>query len=195
MTTWSLTMEYYWGFRMVSKSLTISRCILIIVFSFFLSGMAGSPPLVGGPAPAFELETRDGKVISLSDFKGKTIILNFWATWCVPCIKEMPEFNKAYPSLKDRNVEIIAINFGETKGRVDGFVTQHRLKFPVLLDRYANTSQDYRVRSLPVTFFITPDGIIRDEIFGGGITQELIEHKLRQLAHPFHLRKATLQSD
>ena len=170
------------------------RFIIFIFFSFFLSGMAGSPPFVGGLAPTFELEATNGRILKLSDLKGKTIILNFWATWCVPCIKEMPALNKAYPLLKSKNVEIVAINFAESKERVEKFTSEHHLNFPVLLDSYGDTSQDYKVRGLPVTYFITPDGIVGDEIVGGGLTLELIEEKLRQLAHPMPPESATLQS-
>jgi peroxiredoxin len=140
-----------------------------------------SPPLhVGGLAPDFELENREGKLFKSSDLKNKTVILNFWATWCVPCIKEMPELIKAYASFKDNDVEIIAINFAEARSKVEEFVDTHQLKFPVLLDTYGDVAQDYRVRSLPVTYFISADGILRDSVFGG-ITQELIQNKLKQL--------------
>ena len=93
----------------------------------------------------------------------------------------MPELNKAYASFKnDDDVEIIAINFSETRSEVDEFVKKYHLKFPVLLDKYGDVSQDYRVRNLPVTYFISPNGIIMDSVFGG-ITQQLIKKKLKQL--------------
>ena len=169
---------------MVFRFLAIDRLIVIALFSFILLGMAGSPPLVGGPAPIFELENMDGKVVKSSDLKGKTLVLNFWATWCVPCIKEMPALNKAYPLLKNKDVEIVAINFSESKEKVEKFISDYHLKFPVLLDSYGDISQDYRVGGLPVTYFITPDGIVAGKIFGGGLTQELIEEKLKQLSQP-----------
>jgi len=131
---------------------------------------------VGGPAPSFELETLSGEIFKSSDLKNKAVILNFWATWCVPCIKEMPELNKAHASFKENDVEIIAINFAETRSKVDKFVSKHPINSPVLLDKYGNVSQDYRVRNLPVTYFISPDGIIMDTVFGG-ITQQLIKKK------------------
>lgn len=167
-------------FHMVSKILIPSRLTLVIFFSFFFSGMSSPPLRVGGPAPSFELKTLKGKIFKSSDLKNKAVILNFWATWCVPCIKEMPELNKAYTSFKNDDVEIIAINFSETRSEVDEFVKKYHLKFPVLLDKYGDVSQDYRVRNLPVTYFISPNGIIMDSVFGG-ITQKLIETKLKQL--------------
>ena len=179
-TTWLLIMDYYWEFLMAFNFSLRFKSFVIVFLSLFLAGMAKSPPLVGGPAPFFELETVDGQIVKLSDLKGKFVILHFWATWCVPCIKEMPEFQKAHQSLEDSNVEIIAINLGENKKRVDKFIQDYRLSFPVLLDKFGNVSEKYKVTGLPVTYFISPDGIIRDGIFGGGITQKIIETKINQ---------------
>jgi len=151
-----------------------------VVSEFFLLGMAASPPLVGGPAPAFKLKTVDGKILQLSDLKGQFVVLNFWATWCVPCIKEMPEFQKAHQSLNHK-VKIIGINLAESKEKVDEYVKAHDLGFPIVLDDFGNVSQEYEVLHLPVTYFITPDGIIREKVFGGGVTQEMIEAKINQL--------------
>ena len=165
---------------MASKSFLKSRCIAVVVFSVFLTGMASSPPLVGGPAPAFELKTVEGQVVKLEDMKGKFLILTFWATWCVPCIKEMPEFEKIYQSSPDKNIKIIAVNFSESKEKVENYIRGRNLNFPVALDRYGNISGKYKVRHLPVTFIITPDGIIQEELIGGGLTQEIIENKIGQ---------------
>ncbi len=104
-------MDYYSELPMVSmrfnKSLLFTRSILIAFLGFFLSGMAKAPPLVGGPAPQFELETVGGQTIKMSDLKGEFVVLNFWATWCVACSKEMPEFQKAHQTLADNNIKII----------------------------------------------------------------------------------------
>ena len=143
--------------------------------------MAASPPLVGGPAPTFKLETVDGQIIEMSDLKGRFVVLNFWATWCHACIKEMPEFQKAYQSLNPK-VKIIGINLAESKEKVNDYLRGKGYSFPVLLDGYGNVSQEYEVLHLPVTYIITPDGIIRDKIFGGGVTQKMIEAKIDQFS-------------
>jgi peroxiredoxin len=153
----------------------------VVFLSLFLLGMAASPPLVGGPAPAFKLKAVDGQVVGLSDLKGQLIVLNFWATWCVPCIKELPEFQKAHQSLSQK-VKIIGINLAESKEKVGAYMEDHHLSFPILLDRYGNVSQEYKVMHLPVTFFISPDGIVREKTFGGGITEKMIEAKINQLS-------------
>jgi peroxiredoxin len=165
----------------LTRSKILLRSLLILFLSVFVSAMAKAPPLVGGPAPQFELQTIEGQTVKLSDFKGEFVVLNFWATWCVPCIKEMPEFQKIHQSSGNGNIKIIAVNLSETKDRVDKFTQDYQLTFPILLDGYGNTFERYRVRSLPVTYFISPDGIIREEIQGGGLTQEIIEAKIEQI--------------
>ncbi len=166
---------------MVFKSSIKPRCAPVVFLSLFLLGMAASPPLVGGPAPAFKLEAVDGQIINMADLKGQFVVLNFWSTWCVPCIKEMPEFQKAHESLNPK-VKIIGINLGESKEKIGEFVQNNRLSFLILLDGYGNVSQEYEVIHLPVTYFITPDGIIRDKVFGGGVTEKMIEAKINQLS-------------
>ena len=165
---------------MAFKYFVKHRCAWLLYLSLFQLGMAASPPLVGGPAPAFQLKTVNGQTLKLSDLKGQFVVLNFWATWCVPCIKELPEFQKAHNTLK-QEVKIIGINLAESKEKVDEYMATHHLDFTVLLDAYGNTSQEYEVVNLPVTFFITPDGVIREKIFGGGVTQKMIETKFNQL--------------
>ena len=165
---------------MVFKSIVKPRTACVVFLSLFLMGMAASPPLVGGPAPLFQLKAVDGQIFKLSDWKGQFVILNFWATWCLPCTKEMPEFQEAHQALNSK-IKIIGINLAESKERVDEFVHNHHLSFPILLDEYGNVSQDYEVIHLPVTYLISPDGIIRDKIFGGGITRKMIESRIAQL--------------
>ena len=161
----------------------------LIIFIFFISNVLADEKsniknlIVNKELKTYDnitfLDTKD-KLIKLNDYKGYLVILNFWATWCVPCIKEMPELNKAYASYKDSGVEIIAINFAESRSEVDEFVNKHQLNFPVVLDKYGDVSQDYKIRNLPVTYFISSKGIIMDIAFGG-INQEFIKAKLKQL--------------
>ena len=164
---------------MAFKFFIKSRCASVVFVSLLLLGMAASPPLVGGPAPTFKLEAVDGQFMGMADLKGQFVVLNFWATWCHACIKEMPEFQKAHESLNPK-VKIIGINLAESKEKVAEYIQNKGVSFPVLLDAYGNVSQEYRVVNLPVTFFITPDGVIREKIFGGGVTQKMIEAKFNQ---------------
>lgn len=166
---------------MVFKLFVKSRCASVVFLSLFLLGMAASPPLVGGPAPTFKLEAVDGQIIKMSDLKGQFVVLNFWATWCHGCVKEMPEFQKAHQSLKHKT-KIIGINLTESKEKLSKYIRGKGYNFPILLDGYSNVSQEYEVLHLPATFFITSDGVIQEKVFGGGVTQKMIEAKINQLS-------------
>ena len=89
----------------------------------------------------------------------------------------LPEFQKLHQSSPEKNIAVIAINFAESKTKVEEYLQNRQISFPILLDRYGDVSGKYKIRNLPVTYLISPDGIIQEEIFGG-VTQEIIENKI-----------------
>jgi peroxiredoxin len=113
------------------------------------------------PAKDFELSTIDGRKVKLSDMKGKIVMVNFWATWCKPCIKEMPMFVKIYEKYKERGFEILAITVDapEDRPKVVSFAQQQKIDFPILYDE--SVAALYGVRSFPTTFFIGKQGTVR----------------------------------
>ena len=120
-------------------------------------------------APDFELVTLTGESVKLSDYRGKTVMLNFWASWCPPCRIEMPHMENYYKENKEaENVEIIAVNMTKveiSKGeKVGDFVDEHKLTFPILLDKAGEVMDLYQVRAYPTTYMINPEGIITDKI-------------------------------
>jgi cytochrome c biogenesis protein CcmG/thiol:disulfide interchange protein DsbE len=118
-------------------------------------------PWTGGPAPALGLKDLEGASQSLQAYRGKVVILNFWATWCEPCRDEMPSFNKLRRSFEGRPVAVLAVNVGEGEGRIGEFLRKVPVEFPVLLDRDAKASRDWKVRLMPTTFIIGRDGRVR----------------------------------
>ncbi len=123
----------------------------------------------GSKAPNFSLKTLDGKEIQLTDYRGKKVILNFWATWCPPCREEMPEMQKFYRDYKDKDVEILAVNltYAETKKeKIGEFVEKYDLSFPVPLDEKNTTGKQFRAVSIPTSYFIDENGIIRNSHIG-----------------------------
>ena len=112
------------------------------------------------PALDFKLKDLDGKEVSLSDFKGKKVFLNFWASWCPPCKAEMPDIEKLYNETKDSDLVILAINLGESKKDVTSFLENNKYNFPVLLDSDQTIAQQYNVQYIPTSFFIDEDGNI-----------------------------------
>lgn len=139
---------------------------------------AGSASLVGQPAPHFELKNLAGESIRLRDFKGKVVMLNFWATWCAPCRAEAPELQAAAIENKDKLV-IIGINLtvNDTPAEVPNFVEEFGLTFPIVLDETGEVSKMYQVMGLPTSVFIDKDGIVK-EVRLGPINRAYIAAKL-----------------
>lgn len=118
------------------------------------------------PSKDFELSTIEGRKVKLSDLKGKVVMVNFWATWCQPCIKEMPLFVKIYERYKDRGFEILAISVDELEDRpkIISFVDRLKINFPILYDE--GIAKLYEAKSFPTTVFIGKQGNIRYQNFG-----------------------------
>lgn len=109
-------------------------------------------------APSFELSDDKGEVYSLSDFRGKPVIINFWATWCPPCRAELPSMNRAWEKVKDQGIEMVAINVGEDAETVITFQKDHPIDFHVLLDPSGETMSQWPIKGLPTTFVIDKEG-------------------------------------
>ncbi|WP_281658031.1 TlpA disulfide reductase family protein [Halobacillus sp. Cin3] len=132
---------------------------------------------VGDTAPDFTLETLEGEKVSLSDFKGKKVFLNYWATWCPPCREEMPEMQR-FQEAHGEEVVILAVNgTGSEKSveNVAAFVKDGGYTFPVLLDKELSLNQDYQIISIPTTYFIGTDGTIQEPRIVGPMTYEHME--------------------
>lgn len=133
---------------------------------------------VGATAPPFTLDQLDGGQVSLSELKGKVVVLNFWATWCPPCRAEMAALEAAQQNLGSRGLVVLGMNQLENPQQVGAFMREQRLTFPTALDRDGGASRLYRVQALPTTYFIDRSGVIRDVVFGGPMAQALIESKV-----------------
>lgn len=138
-------------------------------------------PIAGHPAPNFELKTLDGQLINLSDYKGRPVLINFWATWCGPCRAEMPDFQAAATDNADKIV-VIGVNntISDTPDLVADFVDELGITFLVVLDEEGDTADAYRVLGLPMTVFVDSDGII-NEVFTGPVNKAYIEAKIPEL--------------
>ncbi|MFQ5614833.1 MAG: TlpA family protein disulfide reductase [Anaerolineae bacterium] len=139
-------------------------------------------PAAGHPAPDFTLLTLEGQEVSLSDFKGQPLVINFWATWCPPCRAEMPDFQEVF--LKHQNDGFVVLSVNSTvqddPDLVPGFVDEFGLTFPILLDQTGATTQAYNILGLPTSIFVDKNGVV-NEVFTGPVNKAFIESKLDDL--------------
>lgn len=145
----------YWGSPLVDPSLKYVAA-------------SRSPVNLGDPAPNFQLRDLDGNMVELSQFRGKVVLLNFWATWCGPCREEMPSMEQLYRNVPRKDFEILAVST-DPQGVVvtRPFQQEMGLTFPILHDPDMRVGLSYGARSLPMSFMIDRHGIVRHKIFGG----------------------------
>lgn len=126
-----------------------------------------NPPVVGQPAPDFALCDRAGAYLtSLSTMKGKVVWLNFWATWCVPCKRELPDIQALYDEFRDDGLEVLVINYRESDGVALGFLAQLGVAMPAVIDRAGSIYDSYRLTGLPDSFWVGRDGTIATVYYG-----------------------------
>ncbi len=137
-------------------------------------------PAVGHPAPQFALPTLAGDDVALADLRGQPVVLNFWASWCGPCRAEMPELQRLHDRLGEAGVVVLGVNQGERPETAAAFMQQLGLSFPAALDQRTGVSQQYLVNSLPTTFFIDRNGVIRST-FIGPMSDAVLAQNLRSI--------------
>jgi peroxiredoxin len=109
-------------------------------------------------APGFDLQTPDGARVALADLRGAVVVVNFWATWCPPCLAEMPAMERAWQGLRDKGVRFVAINVDEDGDTVSAFAERVGVSFPLLLDPGGKVTQNWPLRGLPTTFVVDTEG-------------------------------------
>ena len=140
---------------------------LLMLLAAPLAQAQGLKPWPGGATPPLVLADLASREHRLADYRGKVVLVNFWATWCEPCREEMPSMRKLRAGLAGKPFEVLAVNLGEPESRVRKFLDEVPLDFPVLLDRGSAAAKAWRARVLPVTFVVGPDGAIRYTVLGG----------------------------
>ncbi len=125
-----------------------------------LAGVSRAEPLLpwtGGATPALAARTLDGREWKLADFRGRTVIVNFWATWCVPCVVEMPSLSRLRERLAPAGVEVVTVNFQENVARIEAFQKQYNVTLPVVRDPDGTLRRAWQVNVFPTSFVIGPD--------------------------------------
>jgi len=160
----------------MNRLLVIALILAIIAPGYAFSGQ------IGAQAPSFALPDLNGSTVSLEQFKGKVVFLDFWAPWCIPCKQELSELDKLYKKYRNDGFEVIGISIDPSEKNIAAFLQKVPLSFIIALDKKNEGSDTYRVSSLPTGFIIGRDGIIRRKYSGydkESFTQ--IEHELSEL--------------
>jgi len=134
----------------------------------------------GNLAPDFTLQTLQGESMTLSDYRGKNVIINFWATWCPPCRAEMPHMQRYYDEHKDDDFTILAVNMTTTESHqsdVQPFIDELAITFPVLLDVDNDVTDTYQVMAYPTSYFVDKNGVIQYKILGA-MNEEMMEKQI-----------------
>jgi peroxiredoxin len=145
-----------------------------------------SGSVIGQAAPDFLVFDKDGNAVHLSDFKGKPVVLNFWASWCPPCLSEMFTFNEVFLA-KGQEVTFLMVNLTdgqrETQDDGQGYVDSQGFTFPVYFDLEQDAALQMGISSIPTTYFIDADGKIQSA-YQGALTEELLQDDINTLLNP-----------
>lgn len=156
-------------------------------------GMGSRVPAIGMEAEDFQLTDLDGKPQSLSQYRGKIVLLNFWATWCKPCTTEMPAMQASYDKLRDKGFVVLAINELEDDAIVRQHIKTYGHTFTVLMDPDNKVANQFGVFGLPVSVFIDQQGKVQEYIKGGLLTEQMINDVVARIQKQEPAKAASLR--
>jgi peroxiredoxin len=176
--------------------ITFVEIVLLVALINFSAAegwsMGSRVPVVGTPAEDFQLVDLKGKTQSLSEYRGKIVLLNFWATWCKPCTTEMPAMQSSYDKLHDKGFVVLAINELEDDAKVREHIGQYGHTFPVLMDRDNKVANQFGVYGLPVSVFIDERGVVQEYIKGGLLDEQKIYEVVSRIQNQEVTKAASL---
>jgi len=143
--------------------------ILALAFGVvWLQSSKYEPLTVGMAAPDFSIPDVEGKTVRLSDYRGKVVFVNFWATWCKPCKEEMPSMEILWENFKSEDFVMLAISMDRvtTKKDIPSFIESMKLTFPILTDSWGQTDKKYKLMGVPETYIIDQNGVLREKVIG-----------------------------
>ena len=173
-------------FRIVAIGLLVFGAVWMGI-STRLPGGTNSPgipaPKAGFLAPDFTLETLGGETITLSELQGQAVLVNVWASWCMPCRAEMPAMQAVYEEYREDGFVILAVHSTtqDSAANAIAFAEEYGLTFPILLDVEGVVSDHYQVTALPSSFFVRPDGTIEEVVFGGPMAEALLRTRVETI--------------
>ena len=184
----------------MNSSSTASVPTSVVLALVLVAGLVGSawamgsrPTAAGMPASEFSLTDLDGKSHKLEQYRGKIVLLNFWATWCKPCTTEMPAMQTVYDQLREKGFVVLAVNELEDEGKVREHIAAYKHTFPVLLDLENKVANQYGVFGLPVSVFIDQNGVVQEYIKGGLLTEARIHDIVGRIQAAAPVKAAALR--
>ena len=135
---------------------------------------------IGKPAPDFQVIDLKGQELSLEKYRGQVVLLDFWATWCIPCRAEMPHLKKVYDTYKDQKLEIIGISLDRTRAVLDSYIEKQDITWPQFLDNGRAVTKMYNVTGIPATFLIDGEGIVREVKLRGSALEEAVAELVKE---------------
>lgn len=144
--------------RLLHSVFKVSFCLSVSIFLFSCTFGERSGIGPGDSAPSFNLHDLDGVSHKLTEYRGKVVLINFWASWCAPCVAEMPALERLYRRLKDQGFEIVAVGVDDEVSNLKEFQKQFDLSFPVLFDKGNKIKAQYNVRGVPESFVLDKSG-------------------------------------
>jgi cytochrome c biogenesis protein CcmG/thiol:disulfide interchange protein DsbE len=170
--------------RIIAMNKVITAILAIILSLGILfagcNGGTSDDPWVGEPAPDFQFQVSE-QLTSLNDLQGSPVLLNFWASYCPPCVAEMPLLQQVYDEWQEKGLVLLAVNIGDSPSVVEAFMQNKGLSFMVVLDSEGALAGQYGIQYIPTTFFIDSEGIIQEVKVGAFQSTAEIEDSLNSL--------------
>lgn len=168
--------------RAIMRSAILALLVFAIGYTIYNSVTAEDVEFLrtGDKAPDFVLQDMEGNQHKLSDYKGQGVFLNFWGTWCEPCVEEMPAMDRQYKQFEEQGVQVLAVNIAQSDFEVQSFVDRFKLSFPVVIDKSKSVMTAYNIRPLPTTILVNPEGEI-ERIVTGEMSEQDIQGFMEEI--------------